>query len=223
MRAAVRPPLGLVALAGAATMVAVGLGHVHTDTTTASLLPLNDPSQKASLVAARSFGGDPVVVLAESKKAAALLEGDEITKLVGLEGRLSTLPDVAVVYGPGTVLNQVAGQAQDLLATISGRRDALRAAAQTKARKAGKSKAEIVRATNAAAKTFDARYGSLLVKALPAGLPTLKNAGFVHAVVFDKDGQPRQQWRFVVPKPDAVAIVVRPREQLDQAATERLV
>jgi predicted RND superfamily exporter protein len=116
-----------------------------------------------------------------------------------------------VVYGPGTVLNQVAGQAQNMLATISGRRDAIRAAAGSK------------RAGDAAVARFDRRYGSLLVKGLPAGLPTLRNPGFVRAVVFDENGEVRPQWRFVVPRPDAVAIVVRPREGLDQAATERLV
>jgi predicted RND superfamily exporter protein len=223
MRRTARYLAALLALAAAVTAVAMGLGKLRTDTTTASFVSPHDPSQKASLAAARSFGGDPVVVLAESKKSATLLGPDQITKLAALEGRLAQLPDVAVVYGPGTVLNQVAGQAQDLLATISGRRDALRAAAQARAKAVGRSPAGIVRAGNAAAVTFDARYGSLLVKGLPAGLPTLRNPGFVHAVVFDSQGQPRQQWRFVVPRPDAVAIVVRPREQLDQSATERLV
>jgi predicted RND superfamily exporter protein len=223
VRGLLRPALGVAALVAAVAFVAVGLSNVRTDTTTASFLSLDDPSQKASLDAAKSFGGDPVVVLAESTKAATLLGGDEITKLVGLEGQLAKLPDVAVVYGPGTVLNQVATQAQNLLATISGRRDAIREVAATKARKAGGSQADIAKARETASNAFDTRYGSLLVKGLPAGLPTLRNPGFTHAVVFDKQGQPRQQWRFVVPKPNAVAIVVRPREQLDQAATEKLV
>jgi predicted RND superfamily exporter protein len=223
MRRAVRFLAGLMVLVAAAAAVVVGLGQLRTDTTTASFVSPSDPSQKASLAAARSFGGDPVVVLAESKKPEALLGSKQIVKLAALEGRLSKLPDVAVVYGPGTVLNQVAGQAQNLLATISGRRDALRAEAQTRAQRAGASTAEVKRATAAAAATFDARYGSLLVKGLPAGLPTLRNPKFAHAVVFDDQGQPRQQWRFVVPRADAVAIVVRPRENLDQAATERLV
>jgi predicted RND superfamily exporter protein len=223
VRRAARYLAGLMVLVAAMTAVVYGLGQLRTDTTTASFVPSDDPSQKASLEAARSFGGDPVVVLAESKKPETLLRGEQIVKLAALEGRLSKLPDVAVVYGPGSVLNQVAGQAQNLLATISGRRDALRADAQTRAKKAGASPAGIKRATAAAATKFDARYGSLLVKGLPAGLPTLRNPSFAHAVVFDGQGQPRQQWRFVVPRPDAVAIVVRPRENLDQAATERLV
>jgi predicted RND superfamily exporter protein len=42
-------------------------------------------------------------------------------------------------------------------------------------------------------------------------------------VIFDHTGQPRPQWSFVVPAPNAVAILVRPREGLDQVGTERLV
>lgn len=220
---AVRLLAVFLVVAAAVAAVATGLDRVRTDTTTASLLPLDDPSQEASLEAARSFGGDPVVVLAESAEPGTLLEGDQILNLVRLEGALSQLPDVAVVYGPGTVLNQVAGQAQNLLATIIGRRDGLVAAAENRARDAGKSPREVKRAGQAAIRKYDVRYGSLLVRGLPAGLPTLRNPGFVRAVVFDEEGSPRERWRFVVPRADAVAIVVRPREGLDQAATERLV
>jgi predicted RND superfamily exporter protein len=222
MTSVVRRLVGLVALAAALAAVGLGLSQVRTDTTTASFLPLDDPSQRASLEAARSFGGDPVVVLAESEQPGGLLGREQITRLVGLEGKLAGLPDVAVVYGPGTVLNQVAGQAQNMLATISGRRDALRAAAEQQARADGKTPSQVKRAGATAVRRFDVRYGSLLVKGLPAGLPTLRNPAFVRAVVFE-DGEVRPQWRFVVPRPDAVAIVVRPREGLDQAATEKLV
>ena len=68
MTSVVRRLVGLVALAAALAAVGLGLSQVRTDTTTASFLPLDDPSQKASLEAARSFGGDPVVVLAESEQ-----------------------------------------------------------------------------------------------------------------------------------------------------------
>lgn len=220
---AVRRLVGALLVAIVIALVGLGLGQVRTDTTSASFLSLDDPSQRASLEAARSFGGDPIVVVAESEKPAALLGRDQIIELVGLEGRLANLRDVAVVYGPGTMLNQVAGQAQNMLATISGRRDGLREGARQKATEAGATEAEAKQAADAAVKEFDERYGSLLVKGLPAGLPTLRNPGFARAVIFDDNGQPRQQWRFVVPRPNAVSIIIRPREGLDQAATERLV
>lgn len=223
-RPPVRTLVGLLLVAVAlAAAVGTGLSRVRTDTTTASFLPLHDRTQAATVEAARSFGGDPIVVIVESRDPGALLEGDQVTRLVGLEGRLAGLPDVAAVYGPGTVLNQVATSAQDLLATIVGRRDGLQATAEARARERGASPAAVRRAGQRAIRGFDARYGALLVRGLPAGLPTLRNPKFVRAVVFDADGQPRPQWRFVVPRPDAVAVVVRPREELDQAATERLV
>jgi len=205
------------------TGIGLGLSQVRTDTTADSFLPGDDPTQVATREAARSFGGDPIVVVAETDKSGALLQGEQILKLVGLEGRLAQLDDVAVVYGPGTVLNQVAGQARNLLAAISGRRDALQQVARQRALKDGATDAAADRAAEAAVRRYDRRYGKLLVQGLPAGLPTLRNPGFVKAVVLDGDGEPRQQWRFVVPSPNAVAIVVRPRDGLDQRATERLV
>lgn len=219
----VRTLLRLLVVAALLVGVGLGLVRVRTDTTASSFLPGDDATQVATTAAARSFGGDPIVVVAESAEGGALLGGDEILKLVGLEGTLSQLPDVSVVYGPGTVLNQVATQARNLLASISGRRDALQAQARQQALSKGASKVAAERAAKAAVRQYDRRYGKLLVQGLPAGLPTLRNPGFVKAVVFDSDGQPRQQWRFVVPRRDAVAVVVRPREGLDQAATERLV
>ncbi|HWJ09176.1 MAG TPA: RND transporter [Nocardioides sp.] len=219
----VRTLLRLVVVAALLAGVGLGLARVRTDTTASSFLPGDDATQVATTEAARSFGGDPIVVVAESEEDRSLLAGDEILKLVGLEGKLAQLPDVSVVYGPGTVLNQVATQARNLLATISGRRDALQELARRRALTNGATKAGAERAARSAVRHYDERYGKLLVQGLPAGLPTLRNPGFVNAVVFDEDGNPRQQWRFVVPRSDAVAVVVRPREGLDQAAAERLV
>ncbi|WP_110207804.1 MMPL family transporter [Nocardioides daejeonensis] len=204
-------------------LVGLGLARVRTDTTASSFLPKDDATSIATKAAARSFGADPVVVVAESTEPGALLAGEEILKLVGLEGALAQLPDVSVVYGPGTVLNQVAGQARNLLATISGRRDALMETARRKALADGASATQAKAAADRSVRRFDRRYGGLLVQGLPAGLPTLRNAAFVRAVVLDADQQPRQQWRFVVPRDNAVAIVIRPRDGLDQRATERLV
>lgn len=205
------------------TAASVGLGQVRTDTSPASFLPSGDKTLEDMRQVARSFGGDPIVVLAKSPQPRQLLSPEQLPRLVRLEGRLAKLPDVAVVYGPGTVLNQLAISSQNLLARLSGRRDAIGVSAASDAREQGASAKEAKAAAAAAVRTFDRRYGSLLVRGLPAGLPTLHNPGFVNAVIFDKGGVPHSQWRFVVPAPDAVAILVRPRENLGQAGTERLV
>lgn len=223
MPARLRLALTALVVAAAVALVAVGVARVRVDTTASSFLSTSDPSQRATLEVARSFGGDAIVVLAETARPGALLEGDQLSRMIGLEGGLSRLQDVAVVYGPGTLLNQIAGQGQDLMASISGRRDGLRMSVRAGAEAAG-DKPSVVRSKVARAlRAFDLRYAGLLVRGLPAGLPTVRNASFVRSVVFDTDGGVRPTWRFLIPDPTSAAIIIRPREQMDQAATERLV
>ncbi|MBO0851270.1 MAG: RND transporter, partial [Pseudonocardia sp.] len=187
-----------------------------------SFLPAGDPTVSELDRVGTLFGGDPIVVLLESAQPHQLLAGDQVGPLVGLEGRLAGLPDVAAAYGPGTLLNQIAGQTQDLLAELIGRRDADANRALVEARAAGRSEADAQAAKQRVLTDFDVRYGPLIVRGLPAGLPTLRNPAFVDHVVFGPAG-PRPQWRFVVPSDNAVAILVRPREGADAAAVARLV
>jgi hypothetical protein len=58
---------------------------------------------------------------------------------------------------------------------------------------------------------------------MPAGIPSVRNQGFVNSVIFGPDGGTRPAWRYLVPTPNAVTILVRPREDLDEAGTRRLV
>lgn len=205
------------------TATALGLSRLRMDTTVGSFLPATDSTVRSMREAERAFGGDPIVIVAESDKPRALLGEDQLPRLLRLEADLARTPDVAVVYGPGTVLNQVAGAAQDLLATITGTRDALRAQSEAAARASGASPAGVADAVRRSTAQFDERYAALLVQGLPAGLPTLRNPGFVNAVAFDRAGNPRPEWQYVIPAPNAVAILIRPRENLDQAGTQRVV
>ncbi|TVT24154.1 RND transporter [Amycolatopsis acidiphila] len=213
----------MILVSGAA--VAFGIARVKVDTSVESFLPAKDPALAAVQDKARTFGGDPVVVLLHSAQPRQLiLDQNQLLPLLGLEGRLAKTPNVAAVYGPATMLNQIAASGQNLLAQIAGRRDGLRQEVADKARSEGKSEAAAAAAGNDAVAGFDARYGTLLVKGLPTGLPTLYNTNFVRTVVFDgQNGMPRPQWDFVVPSPDYVALLVRPREDLDQAGTQQLV
>lgn len=212
-------------LAGAVVVVVavVGLLQVRISTDVESFVPADTPSVLALADQARSFGGDPIVILLESDNPDVLFGQDQLPRLLSLEGRLAKLPDVGAVYGPGTALNQVATQAQDMLARISGRRDALRIIATQKAQSSGLSPDQIAAAAAQATAEFDQRYGSLLVLALPAGLPTLHNPSFVRTVLFDQQGQTRPMWEPVVPSHTAAAILIRPHAGIDQAATEQLV
>lgn len=211
-----------LALVGTAFLLG-GLAQLRVQTDLESFLPDGDPALAQYDDVARSFGADPVVVLVRSKAPGQQLDATHLLPLLGLEGQLAKLPDVATVYGPGTTLNQIAGQTQLLLAELSGRRDGIRAAAVDAAEKRGESRAKADQAGQAALEQFDLRYGKLLVQALPAGLPTLRNAGFVKSVVYGTEGNPKAQWRFIVPTNDSAAILVRPRQGLDETSTRALV
>jgi predicted RND superfamily exporter protein len=223
MRRWVRRTAIALLVCSAIAVVAGGLFRVRIDTSAASFLSMSNPTQRATSAVAQSFGGDPIVVLLEAKKSRQLLEGTQLDRLIGLEGDLAKLSNVAVVYGPGTLLNQIAGQGQDFLATISGARDALSVRTTAEAKAAGQSPAQVKRTVAAALRAFDLRYVSLLVQALPVGLPTLSSPTFVQNIVFDSSGKTRPTWRFLVPTANSVALIVRPRGQLDQDSTDRLV
>lgn len=210
------PVTKVVGLVLALVVLVLGLLQFRVDTRLDSFLP-SDSSLSALNHKAESFGGDPIVVLLEADKPRSLLlDQRQFDKLFKLEGQLATVKNVSHVYGPATVLNQIAGSAQTLLAELSGRRDAIRASAEKEAELHGATKAGVVAAGNQAVQAFDLRYGRLLVEGLPAGLPTLKNPSFIDHVIFDEHGQPRSRWAFVVPTPNTVAVLVRPKAGLDQ-------
>lgn len=225
LRRPVRRSLAVLAAAMIAGIVVVsGLVQLRVDTGIDSMLPGGQSTENALHRKAAAFGGDPIVVVLETDKPRGLLlDRDQLRELLRLEGRLSRLPDVVGVYGPGTVLNQIAITAQNLLAEISGQRDALRATAVQRAKKEGLTADAVERAGRSAVRHFDRRYGSLLATGMPAGLPTLHNSRFVKAVVFDANGNPKPRWRFVVPSARSTAIVVRPPDGIDQLSTRRLI
>lgn len=215
----------LVVLVAGVVLAAIGggLARLEVDTGLDSMLPASDPVAEALHQKDDEFGGDAVIVILESEEPRSFFTvQDQLMSLVGLEGELAGLADVAAVYGPGTILNQTAGAAQDMLSQIMGRRDGLRQTAIAEAKQRGLSDAAARAAGDEVVKVFDRRYGALLVKGMGAGLPTLRNPRFVETVLFDEDLTPRSEWGFVVPAADQVAILVRPRGDLDQDAAARL-
>lgn len=217
-----RPGRRAVAGVLAVGLIGLGLFQLEVDTGIRSFLPVGATSADELRELQRSFGGDPVVVLITGPADGALLAPEQLPELLRLEGELATLDDVAVVYGPATAINQVAGQAQQLLATISGRRDGLRDRARQQALADGASAEEAERRVRDATAAYDERYGALLAGGLGAGLPTLRNSTFVSTVAYAEDGRPRPQYRFLLPSPRSVSLLVRPREDLDQLDTEVL-
>ena len=204
-------------------LTVLGLTRVSIDAGVDSFVGPDDPTLAATNRIAESFGGDPIVVLLESDEPHALLSKANLGAMLRLEGTLAGLDNVATVYGPTTVLNQIAGQAQDFLAELVGMRDGLRRKAEQDAQDAGAGPAGVKAAGDEAAEAFDKRYLPLLTQGLPGGLPTLRNEKFVTNVVYNAEGDPRPQWDFVVPNANAVAILIRPNAGLRQAQVETLV
>ncbi|MDE0775870.1 MAG: RND transporter [Nocardioides sp.] len=211
--------LVLLALAAA---TAGGLRQLEFNTSVATFLDENDPVRVDYQANEQVFGSDPVTVVIRRTDDAPLLTTDLLPRLIGLEGELAQLPNVAVVYGPGTALNQLAASAQNILSDISFKRQAVAVEAEQQARAAGRTDQQVAQAKKAAVERFDLRYGVLLTKALPAGLPTLSNQGFIDAVAFE-DGQTRPNLRFVAPDDHTVAIVVRPEPEVQQEDIAELV
>ncbi|MDQ4118924.1 MAG: RND transporter, partial [Actinomycetota bacterium] len=200
-----------------------GLAQVRVETGVESFLPSSDPSVQRFQQLAESFGGDPIVVLLRADQRSGLLNRDVLPRVLGVEGQLSQLPDVATVYGPATTLNQLVAQSQKLLAELTGRRDGLRTQAVNAAKAGGEGPAAQAAAGERAVAGFDQRYGPLIVQGLPVGLPTLRNQRFIDNSIYNAAGQPRPQWRYVVPDDRSLAVLVRPREGLSQDSTEQLV
>ena len=214
----------VLAVVVAGLAIVVGAARTEVDTGIASFLPAGDPTLAALEQKAADFGGDPIVVMLRGREPRALLtDHDQLLGLLRLEGTLAKLPDVASVYGPATALNQIAGSAQNLMARIAGSRDGHRIAAEQRAAAAGASPAAAKAAGEEAARELTLRYAPLIVRGLPVGLPTLNNPAFAGSVIYGEDGGPRERWRAVVPDAITVAVLVRPREQLDQAGTTALV
>lgn len=208
--------LGLVLVAG--------IPMVRVDTSTESFLPAGDPAMAAVEQKARDFGGDPVIVMLRySQNYQFVREGRNTQALLRAEESLAQLPDVAAVYGPGTVLKQLADAGHNFILSIVQKREAARAGAEEAARAAGRSPADVAQAGQAALTEVNVRYAPLLVYGFKVGLPTLSNPSFTQTVLFGDDGQTRPNWRFIVPSPDTAVVLVRPREDLDQDGTQRLV
>jgi len=201
-----------------------GVSRVRVDTGAESFLPAHDPTMAAVQQQAREFGGDPVIVLLRYPVARQFVsDAAQTHALSQLESELAKLPDVATVYGPATVLDQLVGATRGFIARVTELRTVTRAQAEQAAAAAGRSPADVSAAGQAAVDVVNERYAPLILRALPLGMPSLDNPTFLQAMMFGPDGLAKPQWRFIVPGTDAVAVLVRPRQDMDQGATQRLV
>lgn len=212
-----------LAVAALLALTATGLARLRLDTTVASFLPGGDATVTTTAAEQASFGADPIVVLLRSQQPGQLLSGTPLRQEIALEARIARLPDVAVVYGPGTTLNEIALSLQQVLVDISAQRDALMQQAAATAKAAGASGAAQSAAAQAAVAGYDQRYGALLERGLQVGLPTTGNAGLGQRVFLQPDGRGQPAFRWLVPDATHAAILIRPVPGLPQSRTSHLV
>ncbi|HEY2705916.1 MAG TPA: MMPL family transporter [Candidatus Dormibacteraeota bacterium] len=205
----------LVCFAVAAVLLgAAGFGatRLGLDARTATLAPASQASD-ATAEYARSFGGDPVVVLVQAPWQVATGTRNLII-LASLEGRLQHVPGVRAVEGPGTLVNSAATAALDVALTAL-RADAKTAgdAARATAQKAGRSAADAEAAARAEEVATLRRDTVSLLDRFPqireTGVPSLDNPRFVSAFLFRRDGSVKPLYRSFFPRPGATLVAVR--------------
>jgi hypothetical protein len=210
-----------VAIVGAVSAAtAGGLGRLQFSTSVTSILPARSHAVATWRAEERIFGGTPIAVELTERSPNQLLSGTPVTQLARLEGQLARLNDVAVVYGPGTVLDQLGVAAGNLLASLTGYRTGLIDKAGAAAQAAG---ASVGVAEQAAAQRFDLAYGPVVVGGLPIGLPSLTNPSFGPDVFLGSRGAARSAFHWLVPGPHQADIYVLPGSSLTERQAGALV
>ena len=256
VRGAARRPALVLALAAA-----LGLGgtllalRLQPSAATSSFVSSSSAPYRSTQTFYRHFGEEPVAVLVKGDLQRLVL-GSDLPRMLGLEGclsgrvprsalagvggvrgpcgRLARARTVKVVFGPGTFLNEAAGQIQDKLTGLNGRAEASgKRAARTVERAAlarGMSPEQARRLGREAREVTAAGYRSQLVSlALTYGLtspPSLQNKGFISDVVFDSTkpaGTPKQRFAYLFPSRDSALISVRLRPGLSQQQRDRTI
>jgi len=253
---AARRPWPVLALALALGLLGVAFAlRLAPTAATSTFVSSSSPAYEATQRFYGGFGEEPVEILVKGNLQQLVLSSD-IERLLGLEGclsgnvpasglaveggtdgpcgQLSHIKTVKVVLGPGTFINEAAGQIDEQLASESRR-------AEVQARQAEGvvSRAALARGLPAAeARSLGAQAGkitiarfqeSLVTLALRYGLtarPSIDDPNFVSSLVFDSSkpaGTPKQRFAYLFPSRDAALVSVRMKAGLSEAARTRTI
>jgi hypothetical protein len=253
--AARRAPLVLALAAVLGVGGAVLALQLQPSAATSSFVSSSSASYRGTQTFYRQFGEEPVAVLVHGDLQQLVL-GSDLERMLGLEGclsgrvprsalaneggvdgpcgRLAKLGTVKVVFGPGTFLNEAAGQIEQKLtglnktAAASGK--AAEKSVERAARARGLSDAEARQLGHEAQQVTAAGYRSQLVSlALSYGLtsaPSLQNKEFISDVVFDSSksaGTPKQRFAYLFPSRRSALISARLRPGLSQTQRDRTI
>ncbi|MCW3056322.1 MAG: superfamily protein-like exporter, partial [Solirubrobacterales bacterium] len=244
-----------------AIALALGLGaaalalRLHPTAATDTFVSSSSSQYRDTQSYYRSFGEEPIAVLVKGDLQQLVLSSD-IQRLVGLEGCLSgNVPasalaseggpggpcgqlararTVKVVFGPGTFINEAAGQIDEQLASQTKQAEAEAKQAERAVSRAalarGLAPAEARTLGRQASKLTMGRFReSLVTLALKYGLtaqPSISDANFVSTLVFDstkRAGTPKQRFAYLFPSSSTALVSVRMRAGLSEAARTRTI
>jgi predicted RND superfamily exporter protein len=244
-----------------AIAIVLGLGgaafalRLRPTAATDTFVSSSSPEYKATQSFYESFGEEPIEVLVKGDLQQLVLSSD-IDRLVGLEGCLSgNVPPaglvheggqdgpcgqlarartVKVVFGPGTFVNEAAGQIDGQLAAKTKQAEAQAKQAERVISRAalarGLPAAEAQALGKQASKITMARFQEgLATLALEYGLtsrPSLNDPNFVSTLVFDSSkpaGTPKQRFAYLFPSRGAALVSVRMKAGLSEGARTRTI
>jgi uncharacterized protein len=244
-----------VAVVGAvAALALIGLllaSRLDPSASGSTLADRGTSASKATDELDRKFGGEPITVLVRGKLTGMLLTQD-LGRLLGLEGCISgnappgakppapvcaefaKRKPIAVVYGPGTFINDAASRILDRLGLDQQKRadQARRAAraARHDARARGLGAAAQRRAAQRAVDAIQQGFArDALRLSLQFGLnsvPALNNPEFVLQLVFAPAlgaELPKPRFSYVFPDKEAALIQARPRPGLSRSELDRTI
>jgi predicted RND superfamily exporter protein len=245
-----RRPLLTLALVGALSLAgALAALSLRPTAATDTLVGRSSSAYRETQRFYARFGEEPVEVLVKGDLRKLVLSSD-IDRLVGLEGCLSgNVPAAAlareggangpcgqlraaravkVVFGPGTFLNEAAGQIDSTLEARSAQAESEAAVAEATVRRSalarglGSQQALTLgrQARSVHMAGFAAEVSALAIRSGINQLPTLDNHSFVSAVVFDSTkppGTPKQRFAYLFPSREAALVSVRLRAGLTEA------
>jgi hypothetical protein len=253
MRAAARRPLaaGLVVVALALVGAAFAL-RLHPTARTDTLVGRGSDSYQATSELHQRFGDDPVIVLVRGDLRRTVLT-DDLERIIGLEGcisgrvpkgvtprggwsgpcgRLAKLDPrpVKVLYGPGTFINESAGQIADAFNRSKNEKsgEAQRAAqaafklARSRGYSVKRSKQFASEASSLVYNEFVRDAFSLAAQYKLFGIPRINDPNFVAGLVFENTNSPCQpKARFAYLFPTCNSALIQARLQPSLSDTQR--
>lgn len=210
----------LVVVAMGAALLASGL---RPSASPALLADPSSPVGRETPKQERAFGDEPIIMSIKGDLATRTLVGDDLLRLLNLEGKAARLPGVRSVYGPGTFLNASLVQIEALLHRELG--PVAKTAGDAARREVARARAAGATPEQAAAAGERARidslgpskraYLDLLVRLGSTGIPSLSNRNFVLSVVFGPGAQPKARFAWLFPDADHALVLIRPEPGLE--------